>query len=213
MHCALQFVARQLKESWKRQMSLRELQLFNTHNASLMLRHKMLSFIDSLLFYISFQVIEPKWNDFMKNIECGAAKTVDALLSAQETFLRTTLEQCLLTNPERIDSLFKILICCQQYSNFVRRYTSDWKIYETTKSHKPAAERKTAVNMLAQDCRHSLSSTNFTNSIQKYSAAFEQAVRSFLNELQKANNSKINMNVLLSRLDFNAYYMPKLMPF
>lgn len=205
----LKFVARELKESWKQQMSLRELNLFGTHNAALMLRHKMMSFIDSLLFYISFQVIEPKWNEFMKNINCGNTKTVDALLQAQETFLRTTLEQCLLTNKDRIDSLFKILICCQQYAHFVRRYTSDWKIYETTKNHK-SAERKTALNMLADDCRDNLCSANFTNSIGKYGKGFEEAVRSFLNDLQKSNNSKINMNVLLARLDFNAYYMPKL---
>merc|ERR1712228_569677 len=128
--------------------------------------------------------------------------SVDSLLSEQELFLTKTLEQCLLTNKSIIQSLFEILICCQKYSNFVKRYTSDWKIYETTKSHK-SDQRKTAINMLAKDCRDNLLTT-------KYTKSFEQAVRGFLNNLQKSNNSNININVLLSRLDFNAYYMPKL---
>ena len=136
----LKFVERQLKTSWKNQMGLRELNLFNTHNQSLMLRHKMLSFINSLLFYISYQVIEPNWNEFMNKIRHN--KTVDSLLSSQETFLRITLEQCLLTNRDRIDQLFKILICCEGYSNFVNRYTCVWKIYEINNNNKRS--RKTA---------------------------------------------------------------------
>lgn len=222
----LKFVERELNTAWKQQMGLRELNLFNAHNSSLMLRHKMLSFIHSLLFYISYQVIEPNWREFMNKIKFGGSvrnvspsqnNTVDSLLSDQEYFLRTTLEQCLLTNRARIDSLFKILICCEGYSNFVKRYTSDWKIYETTKSSpSPSSalssqQRRTTLNMLAQDCRDNLLTTNFTNTIEKYGKSFEESVRTFLNDLQRSNDSpNININVLISRLDFNAYYLPKL---
>ncbi len=68
-------------------MSLRELNLSNSHNQSLMLRHKMLSFIHNLLFYISYEVTEPNLKQFKNNNnKNNCFKTVDSLLSAQEIF-------------------------------------------------------------------------------------------------------------------------------
>ena len=70
--------------------------------------------------------------------------------------------------------------------------------------------------MLEQDCRDNLLTSNFTNSIEKYNKTFQDSVRMFLNDLQKGDcntnnsNANININRILSRLDFNAYYIPKL---
>eukprot|EP01083_Nonionella_stella_P009862 28230_1 len=210
----LKFVSRQLAASWKSQMSFRELNLHHTHNACLMLRHQMLSFMDSLLFYISYQVIEPNWNRFIHSTQ-NTIKTVDSLLSAQEVFLTHTLQECLLTHKESIQLLFKILCAAQQYSNFIKRYTSDYQNIFNSQAHgcgDSNEKRKTAIEMCAKDCRSNLSQTNFINSINKYKNEFDQSVQSFLRNLQQNNQLKNQkVNVLLSKLDYNAYYMPKLL--
>ncbi len=123
----LKVVESHLNKAWKEQMLLRELDLGNAHNESLMLRQKMLQFLESLLFYVFYEVIEPNWCRFMKNVR--EAKTVDSVLQANENFLRSTLEMCLLTNKKRVESLFKVLSTCEGYAMFVSRYTSDWKVF------------------------------------------------------------------------------------
>ncbi|ETO30286.1 spindle pole body component 97, partial [Reticulomyxa filosa] len=158
----LKCVERQLKTAWKQQMSLRELNLGNAHNSSLMLRQKMLQFLESLLFYVFYQVIEPNWHQFISHVI--KANTVDAVLQLQEEFLRSTLDMCLLTSKTRVEvllyfcifvlyfpflvslilyqklkcvqSLFRVLTTCENYANYVSRYTSDWQIYNGSVSNR-----------------------------------------------------------------------------
>ena len=59
---------------------------------------------------------------------------------------------------------------------------------------------------LEDDCVKNMLSTNFKQSIDRYSDTFNEAIQQFLNDLQKSNDS---MNTLLARLDFNTYYMPR----
>ena len=72
-----------------------------------------------------------------------------------------------------------------------------------------SSERKTVIEMLGKDFRDNLSNEKFESTIETYSEKFETSVRKFLNDLQKSSTQ--NMNTLLSRLDFNAYYMPRIL--
>ena len=102
----LKIVERQLKFAWKEQMCLREFNLYNMHNKSLLLRQKMLKFIESLLFYIFYEVVEPNWCQFMKKMKNKSqTNTVDQLLELQDDFLQTTMHMCLLTDNAQIEVL------------------------------------------------------------------------------------------------------------
>ena len=199
----LKIVERQLKIAWKQQMCLRQFNLKTFHNKSLLLRQKMLQFIESLLFYIFYEVIEPNWCQFILKI--SKSNTVDALLQLQDDFLRTTMHMCLLTDNKQVESLFSVLSACEGYATYISRYTADWKINFEIKS----SERKTVIQMVSKDFRDNLTTKKFQSTIDEYSNNFEISVKDFLNDLHQS--STMNMNTLLSRLDFNAYYMPKIL--
>ena len=83
-----------------------------------------------------------------------------------------------------------MLTTCEAYATYVSRYTSNWKVFEIKSSN-------------------NLNDEEFESTIEEYSVNFETSVKAFLNDLQKSSTQ--NMNTLLSRLDFNAYYMPRIL--
>ena len=67
--------------------------------------------------------------------------------------------------------------------------------------------KTTTLKIISNDCKQNLNQSQFKNRINEFSNKFENSVRQFLSNLQRKNN--VNINVLLSRLDSNAYYMPQ----
>lgn len=62
------------------------------------LRMRMLTFVQQLLYYACFEVLEPNWRALEVSLQ--KVDTVDEVLSYHEDFLDTCLKECLLTNPK-----------------------------------------------------------------------------------------------------------------
>ena len=71
-----------------------------------LLRARMLAFVQQLLAFVTYQVLEPNWRRLESTLGIGGGKgkvsTVDALLRAHVDFLDTCLKECMLTSSRLI---------------------------------------------------------------------------------------------------------------
>ena len=63
-----------------------------------LLRARMLSFVQQILAFTTFEVLEPNWRKLEGKLEAGKVETVDQLLRDHVDFLDTCLKECMLTS-------------------------------------------------------------------------------------------------------------------
>lgn len=64
-----------------------------------LLRARMLSFVQHILAFATFEVLEPNWQRLLEDkIGKGKVNTVDELLRDHVDFLDTCLKECMLTS-------------------------------------------------------------------------------------------------------------------
>ena len=63
-----------------------------------LLRARMLAFIQQILAFATFEVLEPNWRKLEGKLEAGKVETVDQLLRDHVDFLDTCLKECMLTS-------------------------------------------------------------------------------------------------------------------
>lgn len=69
-----------------------------------LLRARMLAFVQQILAFATFEVLEPNWRKLESKLEAGKVETVDQLLRDHVDFLDTCLKECMLTS----DKLLKV---------------------------------------------------------------------------------------------------------
>lgn len=62
----------------------------------------MLSFIQQILAFATFEVLEPNWRKLEGKLEAGKVETVDQLLRDHVDFLDTCLKECMLTSSKLV---------------------------------------------------------------------------------------------------------------
>lgn len=58
----------------------------------------MLAFVQQILAFTTFEVLEPNWRKLEGKLEAGKVETVDQLLRDHVDFLDTCLKECMLTS-------------------------------------------------------------------------------------------------------------------
>lgn len=59
---SFKYVERKLGEVWKNDQSLKELEVASRLRGGYHLRHKMLHFVKNCIYYMTVEVLEPKWH-------------------------------------------------------------------------------------------------------------------------------------------------------
>ncbi|KAB2608405.1 hypothetical protein D8674_011573 [Pyrus ussuriensis x Pyrus communis] len=96
-HC--KHVDRQLCGAWQAHQGVRALNMRGTAiSRSSLLCRSMLKFINSLLHYLTFEVIEPNCHVMHKRLQ--TAKSIDEVIQHHDLFLDKCLRGCLLLLPE-----------------------------------------------------------------------------------------------------------------
>ena len=91
-----------------------------TYGPSFHLRQKMLNFLQNLEYYMTFEVLEPNWEEMIAKIRSGKVANVDQVLKIHSDFLTTCLNDCLLSNPELLTTVKKLLGVCCDFSDFMQ---------------------------------------------------------------------------------------------
>ncbi|PKI66930.1 hypothetical protein CRG98_012693 [Punica granatum] len=96
-HC--KHVERQLCGAWQMHQGVRALNSRGTAiSRSSLLCRSMLKFINSLLHYLTFEVLEPNWHVMHNRLQ--TAKSIDEVIRHHDFFLEKCLRECLLLLPE-----------------------------------------------------------------------------------------------------------------
>ncbi|CAF1011178.1 unnamed protein product [Adineta steineri] len=92
-------------------------------NGAAYLRHKMLHFVQNLLYYMSFEVIESHWHTFQNNLK--KVTNIDELLKYHLLFLDNCLRDCMLTSVHLLRHIHKIMATCVMFANAMDNVDDD----------------------------------------------------------------------------------------
>ncbi len=146
-------VERRLVGTWLDHQSMKEFQsLRESLCPTFGLRQRMLHFIQNLVYYMMFEVIEPNWQTMENAISSGKKQsgksgfgismatgqergkdgdqTIDDILAMHNEFLRRTLKDCLLTNGDLIRTLTKLMTTCLLFSDQMNLFVETTQINE-----------------------------------------------------------------------------------
>ncbi|XP_058070199.1 gamma-tubulin complex component 2-like isoform X2 [Magnolia sinica] len=99
-HC--KHVNRQLCGAWQVHQGARAFNKLGTATSrSSVLCHSMLKFINSLLHYLTFEVLEPNWHVMHNRLL--TAKSIDEVIQHHDFFLKKCLKECLLLLPQLLE--------------------------------------------------------------------------------------------------------------
>ncbi|XP_073098474.1 gamma-tubulin complex component 2 isoform X1 [Elaeis guineensis] len=112
-HC--RHVNRQLCVAWQVHQGFRA---FNTLGTPILrssiLCRSMLKFINSLLHYLTFEVLEPNWH--LMHDRLRTAKSIDEVIQFHDFFLQKCLKECLLLLPQLLKKVEKLKSICLRYA-------------------------------------------------------------------------------------------------
>jgi len=146
------YIERRLVGVWQDQQAFRELQsLRGALGPTFLLRQRMLHFLQNLVYYMMVEVIEPNWLELEKSVwDCAAKdRTVDDIIHVHSTFLRKSLEACLLTNRDLLRSLTKLLSTCLLFSDQMKKFMEATKVEDDKRL--VATEKRRAIQRNLND--------------------------------------------------------------
>jgi gamma-tubulin complex component 2 len=114
------YVERRLFATWLDHQMLKEFGLRALLGKTYMLRQKMMHFMQNLVYYMMFEVIEPHWHKLMENI--ANVKTVDNLAQIHNHFQASISQECLLTNIALLRILAKLMTTCLGFADHIRHF-------------------------------------------------------------------------------------------
>ncbi|TDH69269.1 hypothetical protein CCR75_002885 [Bremia lactucae] len=132
-------VERQLCDAWLNHQATKELSLRAALGPSFCLRQRMLHFQQNFVYYMMFEVISPRWHDFQQQLASG--ESVDDILEFQGEFLDICLKECLLTDPDLLRVLTRLMMVCMTFANSIERHTRPYFMDEETIKAEREAER------------------------------------------------------------------------
>ncbi|KAK7040771.1 gamma tubulin complex Spc97/GCP2 subunit Alp4 [Paramarasmius palmivorus] len=85
-----------------------------------LLRAKMLSFVQQILSFATFEVLEPNWRALEAKLD--KVTTVDQLLRDHVDFLDTCLKECMLTSKKLLESYSKLIVTCSTFALYTSSF-------------------------------------------------------------------------------------------
>ncbi|XP_012067054.1 gamma-tubulin complex component 2 isoform X2 [Jatropha curcas] len=170
-HC--KHVDRQLCGAWQVHQGVRALNMRGTAiSRSALLCRSMLKFVNSLLHYLTFEVLEPNWHMMYDRLQ--TAKSIDEVIQYHDLFLDKCLRECLLLLPELLKKVEKLKSLCLQYAA-----ATQWLISSSVDIPKleepidvPQKSRQWRSRSPSQALKMATRNTTVTESILKFEKEF-----------------------------------------
>jgi gamma-tubulin complex component 2 len=107
----------------------------------------MLKFVNSLLHYLTFEVLEPNWHLMHDRLQ--TARSIDEVIQIHDFFLQKCLKECLLLLPELLVKIEKLKALCLQYATSIQLLIPSIDVAKpenTSKSRMPRSKIKETKN-------------------------------------------------------------------
>lgn len=121
-------VERSVTTSWSSHQSCKELGIAVRSLLSLSfgLRQRMLHFLHNISYFITVEVIEPRWHEMAMSLR--EAATIDDVITSHNGFLDTCLSECLLTSHDLLKLLTKLVTLCLLFSDQMSRAIEEHRL-------------------------------------------------------------------------------------
>ncbi|XP_062226090.1 gamma-tubulin complex component 2-like [Phragmites australis] len=186
-HC--KHVSRQLCTAWQIQQVFRSVKILGTPILrSSILCGSMLKFVNSLLHYLTFEVLEPNWHLMHDRLQ--TARSIDEVIQIHDSFLQKCLKECLLLLPELLMKVEKLKALCLQYATSIQLLMPSIEVANPENTSKSGKSRSRINKSQDRDQQLKLASENvvMSESILKFEAAFNSELQSLVPTL--SNNSQ-----------------------
>jgi len=119
------------------------------------LRHKMLHFLQNLVYYVTFEVVEPAWHEFMVKVE--KSDRIDHVVEAHDLFLDRCLRECLFGDQELLRVLMKLMTTCLLFAERMIAFSDSQDLQGNPISKSPSS---TSIEDVLSGRRRDRSSVN-----------------------------------------------------
>ncbi|CAG2247110.1 GCP2 [Mytilus edulis] len=225
-------VERQLCSVWigNKAAKMYSLHSCKWYSAAFALRQKMLNFVQNFEYYMLFEVIEYNWHVFQSNMD--SVSNIDNVLDYHSDFLDNCLKDCMLTNPDLLKTVHKLMMVCVTFSNFIQRLSSSTSVEVETKptresslqatkkdSKTTSSKQKMATKnqklqnkIVAENVDLLVASENFERTIANFDQNFTRLLLELLEKIMdySCNSGEPKLHNILYRLDFNGFYTERL---
>jgi gamma-tubulin complex component 2 len=145
----------------------------------------MLKFVNSLLHYLTFEVLEPNWHLMHDRLQ--TARSIDEVIQIHDFFLQKCLKECLLLLPELLVKIEKLKALCLQYATSIQLLIPSIDVAKpenTSKSRMPRSKIKETKNRGQQ---LKLASENV---VMKFEAEFNSELQSLIPTLSNSSQAE-----------------------
>nr|CAB3487544.1 unnamed protein product [Digitaria exilis] len=188
-HC--KHVSRQLCAAWQIQQVFRSVKILGTPilRSSILCR-SMLKFVNSLLHYLTFEVLEPNWHLMHDRLQ--TARSIDEVIQIHDFFLQKCLKECLLLSPELLVKVEKLKALCLQYATSIQLLLPSIDVAHSENTSKSLKSRSRINKSQDRDQQLKLASENvvMSESILKFEAAFNSELQSLAPTLSNSSHAE-----------------------
>ena len=180
------------------------------------LRHRMLYFLQNLLYYISYEVLEPRWHKLMQQLAHPSVKTVDDVRNLHMSFLSTVLKESLLTYGPLYKKLYQLISECAAFADRVQgTYLLNSLLPYLLTYLLTYLRPYLCPYLLIQGTSPSLRTggdDEYTLFIQRSSVAFDAHLLRFMDALRDNAHAEyhVQLKALVARLNYNGFYSRRL---
>ncbi|XP_060602983.1 gamma-tubulin complex component 2-like [Ruditapes philippinarum] len=215
-------VERQLCSVWvgNKSAKMYSLQSARWYSAAFALRQRMLNFVQNFEYYMMFEVVEPSWLIFESNML--SVSNVDDVLKFHTDFLNNCLKDCMLTNPQLLKIVHKLMMVCVTFSNYIMRlgYTTEVQMSElgqpkgrgNVNTSYIADKNRMKTKVVSEHVDEIIKNETFERTIGNFDSNFSRLLLELLEKIMEFSTSNVEVKLLniLHRLDFNGFYTEKL---
>uniref|UniRef100_A0A0E0PB65 Gamma-tubulin complex component n=1 Tax=Oryza rufipogon TaxID=4529 RepID=A0A0E0PB65_ORYRU len=157
---------------------------------SSILCRSMLKFVNSLLHYLTFEVLEPNWHLMHDRLQ--TARSIDEVIQIHDFFLQKCLKECLLLLPELLVKIEKLKALCLQYATSIQLLIPSIDVAKpenTSKSRMPRSKIKETKNR-GQQLKLASENVVMSESILKFEAEFNSELQSLIPTLSNSSQAE-----------------------
>lgn len=191
-HC--KHVNRQLCMAWQIHQGFRALNTMGTAiSRSSILCRSMLKFINSLLHYLTFEVLEPNWH--LMHDRLRTAKSIDEVIQVHDFFLQKCLKECLLLLPQLLKKVEKLKSICLQYATSIQllvpaAYNSDSATDATVSYGAGKSKTRKSLHIRSQSLKVAAEDTTLSESVMTFEKEFSTELQSLVPILSNSSQSE-----------------------
>eukprot|EP00606_Chrysophyceae_sp_TOSAG23-5_P001503 GSChrysophyteH2.ASY1.ANO1.682.1 assembled CDS len=223
-----------LLSCWVDHQSTKELNVAGQGQGAYLLRQRMIHFIQNFVYYMGLEVVAPRSHEMHEGLK--VAVDTDEVLGLHERFLDTCLKECLLSSPDQLRNLTKIMTTCLLFADHMTQFNDNsfvtlksavgkltngtqlgnagattvrigTEVITITEPRDTGAQRRARLATQSKYLSREMNHQSFKRILAKFYETFDTQVGEFLESLWvDSYRTHPQLSNLCTRLDYNGFY-------